>query len=74
VLAAAMVVVGFGSAVANQRKERPSAEESPAGMSVVERAKRAVQPTWYAFVLPFLGAAGAAAGGLCRGRGAAEAV
>jgi hypothetical protein len=67
-LAVLVVVVGLGSAVNNVRRERPAATEDPSGLSVTERAMKAVQPTWYAFALPFLAAAGVLLGGQVRGR------
>jgi hypothetical protein len=67
VLAVLVVVVGLSSAVNNLRRERPAATDDPSSLSVTERAMKAVQPTWYAFTLPFLAAAGVLLGGLIRG-------
>jgi hypothetical protein len=69
VLAVLVFVLGLASAVANEMRERPPADV-PAEMTPADRASRAVQPTWYAFAMPLLGAAGAVAGGRARrGRG-----
>jgi hypothetical protein len=69
-LAALVIVLGFGSAAGNLTRDRPLADESAAGLSAVNRGKRAVQPTWYAFTLPIVGAAGVVIGGrLIRERG-----
>ena len=59
-------VLGMGLAVDNLKKERPAETDSPAGMTAMERGKKAVQPNWYAFTLPFVGAAGLVIGGRCR--------
>jgi hypothetical protein len=66
VLACLVPVLGLLSAGMNLTHEPPPSSESAAGLSVVERARRTVQPTWYAFTLPFLGACGVLAGGLVR--------
>lgn len=69
ILAALVLILGLGSGLANLVRERPGAAESPAGMSVTERASRAVQPTWYALAVPFLGASAALVGGRIRAEG-----
>src|SRR5262245_56274280 len=65
-LAALAIVLGLGGAVSNLSKERPAATESAAGLTAMERSKRAVQPHWYAFALPFVGAIGIVIGGRLR--------
>jgi hypothetical protein len=65
-LAALAIVLGLGGAVSNLTKERPTASESAAGLSVMARSERAVQPNWYAFALPFVAAAGILIGGRLR--------
>jgi hypothetical protein len=65
VLAGLVLAVGLISALANLGKERPTGEP-PAGLSLPERASRAVQPTWYAIFLPVLGAGGVLAGARLR--------
>jgi hypothetical protein len=66
VLAGLVLVLGLVSAGMNMTRERPPSSESAAGLSALERAGRAVQPTWYALTLPLLGACGVLAGGLVR--------
>ncbi|HJZ90374.1 MAG TPA: hypothetical protein VKE40_05845 [Gemmataceae bacterium] len=66
ILAALALIIGLLSAVGNLRRERPTG--SPAGLTTTERASRMVQPTWYAFTLPFVGAAGVLVGGRCARR------
>jgi hypothetical protein len=56
-------VLGMGSAVDNLKKQRPAESESPVGLTAIERASKAVQPVWYAFTLPFVGATGIVIGG-----------
>jgi hypothetical protein len=74
-LAGLVLVLGLISAVANSRREQPGPSQemvSEAGeMSVLKRASRGRQPSWYAYTLPFLGAIGVLAGGR-PGRGAAQ--
>jgi hypothetical protein len=67
ILAGLMFAFGILSAVGNEYRPRPTTE-SMAGKSVQERAAQGVQPTWYAFTLPFLGAFGAIVGGRLRKR------
>jgi hypothetical protein len=64
-LAVLVFVVGLAFAAGNEARERPPAE-APADMSLEDRAKRAVQPTWYAFLMPVIGAAGVMLGGRAR--------
>jgi len=59
-------VLGMGGAVDNLKKERPAESDSPAGMTTMERGNKAVQPNWYAFTLPILGATGIVIGGRLR--------
>jgi hypothetical protein len=66
VLAALVLVIGLLSAMVILGREKPTG--SAAGLNVAERASRAVQPTWYAFALPFVGAAGVLVGGRCARR------
>jgi hypothetical protein len=73
VLAGLVLVLGLLSAGMSLTHERPPSSASAAGLSVVERARRAVQPTWYAISLPFLGACGVLAGGLVHREGRAVA-
>ena len=67
VLAGLVLVLGLVSAAGNLAKERPTVE-SAAGLSAAKRAARAVQPTWYAFALPVLGAGGVLVGAQLRRR------
>ena len=64
-LAGLVLGAGLLSAVGNLAKEWP-AGESAARPNVPERAARAVQPVWYSFLLPVLGAGGVLAGGRLR--------
>jgi hypothetical protein len=63
VFAALILVMGLASAWQNSTRPRPPETLSPSGMSAVERASHAVQPGWYALVLPFLGAGAGVLGG-----------
>lgn len=64
VFAGIVLVFGLASAVAGLRAERPivTAEEI-SNMTTMERASKGKEPTWYAFLLPFVGAGGVLAGG-----------
>lgn len=69
VLAGAILVVGLGMAVAHLFVDEPSGKAATeevgraTEMSTFEAASEAVQPTWYNFVIPFVGVAGVWVGG-----------
>jgi hypothetical protein len=68
-LAGVVFLLAVGSAVVQLGRDRPEAKPAEiAREGMMERASKAVQPTWYAFTLPFLGAAGALLGGWLKGR------
>ena len=70
-LAGLVLVLGLALAIGGlfQPEANVSAEEV-ARMSVQERMPLQRQPTWYAFLLPFLGSGGVMAGGWLRRRAA----
>ena len=65
-IALAVIVLLFGlfEAGRNQMRTRPTkTPEEIAAMSITDRAQISVQPPLYAFLLPFVGAAGVLLGG-----------
>lgn len=64
-LAILVFSLGMFGAVANAMKEKPTKEDL-AAMTVQERGSKAVQPIWYSFLLPFIGAGGILLGGRLR--------
>jgi hypothetical protein len=69
ILAGMVLLFGLVEAARNAQKSPPNlTAEDLAAMSVVDKAKAAVQPGWYALALPFLGAAGVLVGGTVAGR------
>lgn len=68
-MAVVALLLGLAAAFQNeQRRRTPPAPLSPSA-TTLERASRAVQPTAYAFSIPFLSAAGVLLGGRLRGLG-----
>jgi hypothetical protein len=69
VLAGLVLVLGLVHGVANEFRDPPhvSAEEV-ARMKPWERGSRAVEPTWFAFLVPVLGCASVLVGGTLRTR------
>lgn len=63
ILAGLMLVFGIVEAIRNSKKAPPNASpDQLAAMSVMDKAQVAVQPVWYSWSLPLLGAAGVLAG------------
>lgn len=66
-LAIVVVLLGLLEAGRNLMKSRPAmTHEQLAAMSIMDKAQISVQPTAYAFALPFVGAAGILVGGQLR--------
>jgi hypothetical protein len=79
-LAAVILVLGLGMAVAHLFVDSSAASEEAADrvtqeeeVSTFEAASEAIQPPWYNFLLPFLGAAGVLLGGRQAGARASSA-
>lgn len=71
VLAGLVLIVGFLSAVAAQRRNTQSEPLTPhelAEIGVFEAATKARQPAWFSFFVPFVGALGVRWGGRARHR------
>jgi len=67
-LAALLLVLGLGIALFNVTATRPAPTKGISKLTSSEAAQFATQPTWYNFLIPFLGLAGVLVGG--RGRNA----
>ncbi len=66
-LAVLVLILGLVSAVMGMGQPEPTASrEEITQMTVMERASHGKEPLWYAFSLPFLGAAGVVGGGALR--------
>jgi hypothetical protein len=69
VFAGLVLIFGVASAVASVRAERPSVSaDEISRMTIMERASKGKEPTWYAFMLPLVGSGGVLAGGALRRR------
>lgn len=74
-LAALVFILGVALAIAHLKMERPLPSKPISELRTYEAANYAVQPVWYDFALPLIGAIGVAAGGaLARPRMAQPAV
>lgn len=62
-LAVLVLVMGLVSAFLGLGAERPQPEGSVENLSMVEASAYAIQPVWYHFVIPVVGAAGILLGG-----------